>query len=60
MERAKKIALGVQDNDFSDMKNLLEPLLEFMLQKIKADVAFVLDGPDKEVRIGKKPLLKRG
>jgi hypothetical protein len=42
------------------MKNLLEPLLEFMLQKIKADVAFVLDGPDKEVRIGKKPLLKRG
>lgn len=55
MERAKKIALGVQDNDFSDMKNLLEPLLEFMLQKIKTEVALVFNGPDKEVRLGKKP-----
>ncbi len=52
MERAKKIALGVHEDDFSDRKNLLEPLSEYMLQKIKAEYALVPDGPDKEVTLG--------
>jgi hypothetical protein len=51
MERAKRSRLVYRITILVIGKNLLEPRLGYMLQKIKAEVALVLNGPDEEVRL---------
>jgi hypothetical protein len=51
MERAKRSRLVYRITILVIGKNLLEPRLGHMLQKIKAEVALVLYGPDEEVRL---------